>query len=59
MTNIENALLDHEVNKAYATLLGAALLMDSEYHYNKLKKDRSYFCDNLERFYQANKTSGV
>ena len=59
MTNIENVQLDHAINKAYATLLDAALTMGSKYHYEKLKDDRAFFCNCLDRFYQNNKTNGV
>lgn len=57
MTNTENVYAIRDSNKAYAYLLGVALQIGNKHLYEKLVKDRSYFCDSIDRFYEENKTS--
>ena len=57
MTNIENVKILQEANKAYATLLSTAQVIDNRFLYNKLMNDRHYVCESIDRYYAENKAS--
>lgn len=59
MTNLENVKMQDEVNKAYAVLIKAAYAIDSQYQVEKLHEQRHFFCNQIDAYYYANKTSGV
>ena len=56
MTSIENVYAIRDSNKAYAYLIDMALIMGDKFLYEKLKKERTWFCESLDRFYENNKT---
>lgn len=59
MTNVEMAVTRREVNEAYAYLMSVASKIDDEFLYDKLVKERDWFCRSLDRYYMDNKTSGI